>query len=361
MSEKPKRILHIVGTMNLGGQETFIMNLYRKIDRSKIQFDFVVHSKEKQFYEEEIKQLGGRIYKIDSMSKNLFCHMKTLYHILKDNRYAIIHRHTNSSIIWFDLLVAKMAKVQKIIVHSHSSSSKSRIIHKICRSIMNLFIDIRLACSKEAGEWLFGKKKFTIIYNGIEMDKYLYSVETREKIRRKHYISSEQKVIGHVGRMENEKNQIFLIELVKEIVKIDSSIQLWLVGDGSEKEKLVKKVEEDNLTKNILFMGKRKDVNELLQAMDFFVFPSLYEGLGISCIEAQVAGLPCFISNKVPSIAVIGKNITVLPLIINEWTKKILETKKIENRKVEITKEMMKFNIKYAVEQIELVYGVKDK
>ena len=323
MSEKPKRILHIVGTMNLGGQETFIMNLYRKIDRSKIQFDFVVHSKEKQFYEEEIKQLGGRIYKIDSMSK--------------------------------------MAKVQKIIVHSHSSSSKSRIIHKICRSIMNLFIDIRLACSKEAGEWLFGKKKFTIIYNGIEMDKYLYSVETREKIRRKHYISSEQKVIGHVGRMENEKNQIFLIELVKEIVKIDSSIQLWLVGDGSEKEKLVKKVEEDNLTKNILFMGKRQDVNELLQAMDFFVFPSLYEGLGISCIEAQVAGLPCFISNKVPSIAVIGKNITVLPLIINEWTKKILETKKIENRKVEITKEMMKFNIKYAVEQIELVYGVKDK
>ena len=185
MEKKVKRILHIVGTMNMGGQETFIMNLYRKIDRSKIQFDFVVHSKEVQFYEKEIKELGGKIYKIDSMSKNIFLHMKNLYRIIKENNYHIIHRHTNSSIIWFDLLVAKIAKVRRIIVHSHSSSSKYRIINKIFQGMMNMLTDVRLACSQEAGEWLYGKKKFEIIPNGIDFEKYKFDLEKRKLLRNK--------------------------------------------------------------------------------------------------------------------------------------------------------------------------------
>ena len=357
MSEKPKRILHIVGTMNLGGQETFIMNLYRKIDRSKIQFDFVVHSKEKQFYEEEIKQLGGRIYKIDSMSKNLFCHMKTLYHILKDNRYAIIHRHTNSSIIWFDLLVAKMAKVQKIIVHSHSSSSKSRIIHKICRSIMNLFIDIRLACSKEAGEWLFGKKKFEVIPNGIDLKKYRFNEEKREELRKQMRIEG-QFVIGHIGRFSSEKNQDFLIDILNRIKNKKKNVVLIFIGDGEEREKIQKKAIEYEVNNEVKFLGNRKNVFELLNIFDVFAFPSIYEGLPLTLLEVQANGLNAIISSQISNEVILTDLVEKLPLNnIEEWIDSILKKKRKEN--LEKYNQIMlqsRFNIDDVIKKMERVY-----
>lgn len=355
--KETKRILHIVGTMNIGGQETFIMNLYRKIDRTKIQFDFVVHSKEIQFYEEEIKKLGGRIYKIDSMSKNIFSHMKSLYSIIRENNYLAIHRHTNSSIIWIDLLVAKFAKVQKIIVHSHSSSSEHRLINKIFQGMMNIFIDIRLACSQEAGEWLYGKKKFEIIPNGIDFQKYKFDLEKREVLRNKMNLKGKF-VIGHVGRFSYEKNQTFLIDVFKQIRNKNSNVQLILIGDGKEKSTVQKKAQEYGINENISFLGNINNVSDIINVFDVFAFPSIYEGLPLTLLEVQANGLNTVVSSKISDEVILTDLIQRISLDnLDDWINTIMTKSRGEN--LERYNNIMlksKFNINNVVERMKEIY-----
>ena len=357
MEKKVKRILHIVGTMNMGGQETFIMNLYRKIDRSKIQFDFVVHSKEVQFYEKEIKELGGKIYKIDSMSKNIFLHMKNLYRIIKENNYHIIHRHTNSSIIWFDLLVAKIVKVRRIIVHSHSSSSKYRIINKIFQGMMNMLTDVRLACSQEAGEWLYGKKKFEIIPNGIDFEKYKFDLEKRKLLRNKMKLEGKF-VIGHIGRFSYEKNQAFLIDVFRKIKNKNADAKLVLTGDGEEKDAIQKKAKEYGINEDIHFLGNVNNVFELINVFDVFVFPSIYEGLPLTLLEVQANGLNAVISSQISNEVILTDLIQKIPLDnIDVWISTIMQRRRGEN--LEKYNDIMlksKFNIDYVICRMKKIY-----
>ena len=198
----------------MGGQETFIMNVYRNIDRSKIQFDFIVHSEKRGYYDDEIESLGGKIYRSPQMSKNIIKYINFLRKIIKENKYNIIHRHTCSAIASIDLLVAKFCKVEKRIVHSHSNNiGKKQLIHKFLRRTLTKLSNKRYACSKKAGEWLYKNKKFTVIQNGIDTTKFLYKNEIRNKIKK--IENSENKIIlGHVGRFENEKNHKFIIKKI---------------------------------------------------------------------------------------------------------------------------------------------------
>lgn len=360
MSEK-KKILHIVGTMQMGGQETFIMNIFRNIDREKYEFGFVVHSDEKAYYEDEVEKLGGKIYRIKSISKNPIKHAMQLRTIINQNNFEIMHRHTNTSIVFIDLLIGRLCRMKKVIVHSHSNvSSKFKTIHKIFRPLLNIFATEKLACSKEAGYWLYGKRqKFIIVPNSIDIDKFKYNEEKRMLIRKENNCLNKI-VLGHIGRFDKIKNQTFLVDIFEKIVEKNKNVELWFLGNGEEKENIEKKCKEKNIIDSVKFFGTVKDTYNFLQGMDLFVFPSIKEGLGIALIEAQVAGLTCVVSDTIQKEAIISKNVIQLSIETKpeKWAEIILEEiEKSKNRKREIEKVVFKkYDIKELVSKIEEIY-----
>ncbi|MFR2535251.1 MAG: glycosyltransferase family 1 protein [Clostridia bacterium] len=360
----PKRILHIIGRMHMGGSETFLMNIYRNIDRKKIQFDFIVHTKEICEYDKEIEELGGRIYRIPPISKHPIKNMKAIRDILKNNEYQYdtIHRHTNLSIVFTDLMIAKKMGIKNRYVHAHSNQSqKAKFIHKLCRPILNHLATKKFACSQAAAEWLFGKKEARntqIIYNAIDVDKFLYSEEIREEIRQVNG-ASDKFVIGNVGRFERAKNHMFIIDIFGEIVRQNENFELWLVGDGSLKSDIQKKVESLGIEKKVKFFGIRKDVNRIIQGMDIFLFPSIYEGLGISFIEAQISGIKCYVSEAIQREAIITNNVKRIYLKEGKekWALKILSENLKYDRKIESTSNKVRqFRVENLVNIFEKIY-----
>lgn len=351
------RILQIVGTMNMGGQETFIMNVFRNIDRNKIQFDFIVHSIEEGYYEQEIKDLGGKIYKITPISKNPIKHCKELLRIMKKNNYVAIHRHTNSSIVFLDLMMAKFANIKQRVVHSHSTKvDKDLVVHKICRPLLNLFATKRLACSREAGEWLYGKKRnYEIIPNGINIEKYKYNEKERNKIRKELKIENKT-VIGHVGRFTEAKNHKFLLDILEKIK--DKNYILLLVGSGKLENEIKAYANKLKIYDNIIFLGTRNDVYNLLNAMDIFVFPSIYEGLPISLIEAQTNGLKCIISDAISKEVCITDLVQQLDLKfgVKNWVNEILKEKNKSRVKYNDIVKNTKYNVENVVNTLKKIY-----
>ena len=303
--DKPIRILQITGGMNMGGIENFIMNIYRNIDRTKVQFDFLIHQEEKQIFEDEILSLGGKIYRIPSFGKlGHFGYLKTLHKFFKEHlEYKVVHSHYNtvSGII---LREAKRCGIKERIAHSHTSYPKYRFIEKIYKSYSKFLINPnstkKFACSKRAGEWLYGvNSDFKVINNGINPREYKFNQDLREEVRSELNIKDKEILIGHVGRFSEEKNHSFLIKIFNELLKKNKNYILALVGTGDTLDTIKKEVEKLNIDKNVKFLGVRKDVNRLLQAFDLFMLPSIFEGLPVTLIEAQGAGLKCFISNTV--------------------------------------------------------------
>ncbi len=342
--EKPIRIIHVVGGLDVGGTETLLMNLYRNIDRTKIQFDFIKHTKKKCLYDDEILLLGGKIFSMPRYQvTNHIRYKKEWKKFLKEHsEYKIIHAHMRSTASIY-LKIAKKAGLYTI-AHSHSVSSGkgvSAIVKNFLQRRIRETADYFLACSHSAGEWLFGKKvvnsaNFSILNNAIFIDKFIYNDETRNKKREELNLVNSF-VIGHVGRFEKAKNHIFLIEVFLEISEINKNAKLLLVGDGTLKKEIEKKVKEFNIDDKVIFMGAKTDVNELLQAMDVFLFPSLYEGLGISVIEAQAASLPCIISKSIPNDVLISDLVTKISLKVdkNIWVNTTLNSKRDQLLKAE--------------------------
>lgn len=353
------RVLHIVGNMNMGGQETFIMNLYRKIDTNKIQFDFVVHSKIRGYYDDEIENLGGKIYRITPMHKNLIKHCKELYKIFKSNKDYILHRHTCSSVIAIELFVAKIAGIKKIIVHSHSTRATNfKFLNILFKPFMNKLTNIKLACSESAGEFLFGKKqKFEIINNAIDVEKYIFNEKIRKSIREE-YDATNKFIIGHVGRFDKAKNHRFILEIFEDILRKKDNSELWLIGDGVLKSEIEEIAKQKNIYQKIKFLGIKNNVNELMMGMDAFIFPSTYEGLGIVLIEAQTSGLVCTVSDRIQPEAIVTNHVNVLSLNdeIGKWSETILKTYKIERRKSIENKKIDDFKIENLVEKMEKIY-----
>lgn len=354
------RVLHILGTMDIGGIESFIMNLYRNMDRTIVQFDFIVNSNSKKDYYEEINRLGGNIYEVTPISKNIFKRFFELKKIFKSNlEYKIVHRHACSAIVFFDLLVAKLYKIKKVIVHSHSNMYKNRkLLNKILSPLVNLFADKKLACSKTAAEWLFGSDKdVEIIYNGIDIDKFTYDINIRNIIRNK--LECDKKfIIGNVGRLSWQKNQSFILDIFEKYLKTNINAELWLIGDGDERESLSFKAKKLNIENNVKFFGNTNNINNLLQAMDLFLFPSIKEGLGISLIEAQINGLKCIISPEVPKEAIITDKIKVISL--DRYDLWINEISKEDNTRTIDTNinSIRDFNIINTIMQLKKVYDI---
>ena len=320
------RVLHVFHEMSNGGIEHFVMDYYRNIDRSCIQFDFLVSVDADGYFDEEIKKLGGKIYHAYPFKKNPIKNFCDIAKIVKENNYQIIHRHTGSAFGYFDLKAAKFGGAMCLIMHSHNNQAGNMIVHRIA----NIFLKVpchKLACSKEAGEWLFGKNaKFSIVNNAINSQAYEFNDSERQKYR-KIYGLSDRFVVGHVGRLEEQKNHRFLLQIFKSILDIKNNAVLVLVGDGSLMAEIKSEAKSKGIINNIIFMGSQQETSNLYNMFDVFVLPSKYEGFGITLLEAQTNGLCCFASSKVvPQTVNITGNVKYISLEEEpkKWAEEIL-------------------------------------
>lgn len=300
--EKPLRVLHIVTKMDAAGIETFLMNIYRKIDREKIQFDFLTHRDEEGFYDDEIKKMGGRIFSVPSI--NPFHHsayIRALDEFFKENRYQIVHSHINSFSM-YTLRSAKKMGVPIRIAHSHNTAfdfDHKYIFKEYCRKRLNKYPTHRFACSEEAGVWLFQGEEFQVINNGIDLDKFYFNSEIREKKREVLGIKDEL-VVGNVASFTDQKNHSFLLDVFNQFLSKNQNAKLLLIGKGPLQLQIEEKIKQYKIEDKVIILQDRKDISELMNAMDVFLFPSKYEGLGIVGIEAATNGLPVVISENLP-------------------------------------------------------------
>lgn len=338
------RVLHVLGTLDSGGAESRTMDIYRKIDREKVQFDFLIHTEKKCFFEDEIYALGGRIYRMPQRTlKNSFKYYKKLKRFFNQHKeYKIVHGHSLSSGFLY-LSIAKKCGASVCIAHSRCGlTNHSDFVSKIKRNFKKLsrfYATEKFAVSKIAGIAAFGCKSIErnevkIIPNGIDAKKYTYNADVREKMRKELNIDNNV-VIGHIGRFQQQKNHDFIIEVFSEIHKKEPNSKLILVGDGELKSKIEEKVNTLQLSDSVIFTGVRSDVPDLLQAMDVLLFPSFFEGLPGVVLEAQAAGLPSVISDKITDEVKITDLVEYLPLNKNAeyWAEKLLEfSRKFERR-----------------------------
>ncbi len=356
-----KRVLQVVTYMGCAGLETMLMNAYRHIDREKLQFDFLVHRAFEADYDQEILSLGGRIYHMPPLIPWSRSYRKQLKEFLQIHReYEVIHVHQDC----FSAVALRCAKECGIpvrIAHSHSSREacdwkypiRCYYRRQIPRYATHLF-----ACSKMAGNWMFGERTYQVVRNAIDAEAYRYDALIRQKIR-KQWNLEDALVIGHVGRFSKVKNHRFLLKVFRECLTQNGKAKLLLVGDGSEKEQMCRLARKLGIEKQVLFVGVRKDIPKLLQVMDVFVFPSRHEGLAIAVVEAQAAGLPCVISKEMPEECVVtGNLVTALDLEMSpeKWAKVILEKARMQrtDRSVEIKK--AGYDIKREAEKLQEFY-----
>ena len=366
-------ILHRVSCMNRGGQETLIMNLYRNIDRSKIQFSFLCTTATKGDYDDEIISLGGKLYYLPEISHSSllgFSYIKAIS-VIKEwlcehkNEFSILHLHTyHASDVLVHLEACRQAGVTKVIVHSHNTAGPHAVFHKFCRFI-NSFYDFNpFACGKSAGEWLFGGSminhdRVTIIRNGIDTELFKYSSIANKNYRSLFHLHGKT-VLGHVGRFEPQKNHAFLINVFEEYHKQNENSVLLLIGRGSLEDSIKTMVKEKGLDRDVWFMGVRDDIPQLLSMMDLFIFPSLYEGLSVSSIEVQCSGLP-MLTSDIPSMreSKLTDTVQFVPLIEPPitWARNALSMPL--NKERENCFEMVKakgFDIKLSAKKLEEEY-----
>lgn len=306
------RILQCVNKMDRAGLETMLMNYYRYIDKSKIQFDFLTHRDLPGAYDEEIRKLGGNVFYAPRLvPSNIIKYRKYMKKLFENNQYDIIHSHIDT-MSFFPLREAKRNGIKYRISHSHTSKldiDYKLLIKYYCKLFINKYSNIRFACGNKAGKFLYKNLEYRIVNNAIECDKFSYNEKIRSEVRKKFNISDSTIVLGHVGRYIYIKNQMFLIDVFKEYLKYNSDAKLLLVGLGKDEKKLKNKVNNLNLNNKTLFLTNRSDVNELYQAMDIFVMPSLFEGIPLVAVEAQSNGLTCILSDRISNETKLTSNV----------------------------------------------------
>ena len=364
-NDEPIRVLHIIGNVCGGGVESVVMNYYRHMDRSKVQFDFVIDGYGKSLLDDEIKSLGGRVYKVEPYSRNLFKQIYQIRSIVKNNSYVIVHSHMNTLAI-FSLFAAWWGGAKKRIVHNHSTATKGETLRTMMKYLLcpfaKVFANQYAACSVLAARWMFGslvkKNKVVIFNNAIDLEHFSYNKSEREKYRAELGVGKDCFVIGHIGRFVYQKNHKFLIDIMCELVKKNKNTILLLIGDGPLYGEILDEVKRMGLFNKIRFLGLRKDVAELYNVMDVFVLPSWYEGLPVVSIEAQSNGLPCFVSNRVSDECQLTTTLYFMPLehSAEQWAEEILRHPRKRNAFVDEELREAGFDIVYEAEKMQKFY-----
>lgn len=310
---QPIRILQVVPAMDCGGMETFIMNIYRNIDRKKIQFDFLYHYNKSCYFDDEITELGGNIFKLSVRQDNrMLKYLIELKHFFDTHHYSVIHGHYSGFGLFYNHFAAK-AGVRCLIGHSHSDSF-SGVIDKCLSRFFRYGLTQRFACSQHAGKVLFGSMPFEIIPNGVDTSRFAFDANESTKIRHELGITDNALVIGNVGRFDAVKNHMYLLEIFLAILELHPMGRLLLVGKGALEKQLKSRATELGIADKVIFAGLRSDVEKMYCAMDILIMPSIYEGIPLVCTEAQASGLPCLLSDTVSEECNIAGNVKFLSL-----------------------------------------------
>ncbi len=306
---EPVRVLHILHSMNRGGAESAIMNYYRNIDRSKVQFDYLLTARDRCQYEDEIERLGGRVFRVPQMTMlNPFPYLKGVMRFFKEHKeFKIVHSHTSSK-SFFPLFLARKAGIPVRVCHSHNTKTEYGIsgrVRNLLKFPLRKVATDYCACGSEAAMWLYGKAlvesgRVMIIPNVIDAEVFDYDPLVRTRIRKELGVSESTVVLGCTARFNNQKNHRFLISLFYEFHRMVCDSRLLLVGDGRLRDEIRSQVDDLGIKDSVIFTGVVPNVAEYEQAMDFFMLPSINEGIPLSLIEAQISGLCCFASEGVP-------------------------------------------------------------
>lgn len=330
------KVLQVIGSLYLGGSQTMVMNLYRNIDRNKMQFDFIIDHTVDMDFEEEIKRLGGKIYIMPTFKGyNIGEVVKAWNRFFATHpEYKVLHSHVRSYASVY-LPIAKKYGL-KTVIHSHSTSNGSgftALVKQVMQYPLRYQADCYLGCSEHAGKWLFGEKvvtgkKFYVLQNAIDITEYQYNEAARNKIRAELGLNQEI-LFGHVGRFHESKNPIFLLEVFHQLHCKMKNSKLVMVGDGDLRKQIEEKIRQLGIENDVYLLGTRSDVKEILQAMDCFLFPSCWEGVPVTVVEAQAAGLPCFVSDTVTKDVGVSELVHYLPIDqgTESWVKVITEDK----------------------------------
>lgn len=360
-----KRVLHIVRSMDMGGIENFIMNIYRQIDRNKIQFDFMVSIETFGFFDDEIKLKGGNIYYIPPRNKGIIKHKKALRKFFKEknNDYVAVHQHSSSLTSISPLIYAKKYGINTRIIHSHSTLLKSSnqlhyLLHTLNKFRISHYANYMFACSDLAANWFYkSKKNISIINNGIDTLLFKYDVNVRNKVRDNYYVN-DKIVFGHIGSFIKVKNQKYVIDVFKSFLEINPNAVLWFVGDGIMRREIEEYAQNVNIFDKIVFFGIRGDTNQLVQGMDIFIFPSIFEGLPLTLVEAQTAGLKIFASENISALATLTDNIKFFNIDLKPeiWANEI--SKVLPYERQDCSKEIVTkgFDTKNTTQYLEKIY-----
>lgn len=296
MSE-PIRVLHITGAMYPGGYENFIMNLYENMDRSKIQFDMVVHARKENDYVPRIEAMGGRVYELPRLTKHPVASLLQLYKLVKRNQYAAVIRHTPNALVTPQLLVSRMAGAFTIC-HSHSETDGQKLAHRLGCLLMPMAAKGRFSCSEKAASWMYGKNDYTLIHNAIDLDKFAYDSCKVELVKEEFPIDGKH-VFGYIANLIPSKNHVFLMDIFSEITRQDPDAVLFCLGEGVARPDIEAAIRKHHLKDKVFLTGIRYDPQNFLSAFDVLIFPSIYEGLPLSLIEAQASGVQILMSDTI--------------------------------------------------------------
>lgn len=331
-----KRVL-LICTTRIGktGITNVVMNYLRSFNTEDIKFDLCAINNPEQAYIDIVRKQGGEVYVIERLG-NTFTYFMDLIHLVKKQHYNAVHIHTNSHTAVLELLAAKFAGCKVRIVHSHNTTCKSVLLHRLLTPVFNLLYTHGFACGDEAGRWMFGNRPFSVINNGVDVAKFVFDKSKRDEIRTKLRVEDNQILLGHVGMFNGVKNQQFIVEVVSELCKKNENYRLVLIGDGEQRNKVEEITKNLNLEDKVFFTGNIDNVSDYLSAIDLIVMPSLYEGLPLALIEQQANGLRCIVSDTITQEVNKTGNVTFLSLNspAEKWATEIVSMKKVEGREL---------------------------
>ncbi|OUO45398.1 glycosyl transferase family 1 [Olsenella sp. An285] len=329
------RVAQVMGYMDGGGVEQVVMNYYRHVDRATAQFDLLVCEGSGMVPRDEVEGLGGRVLMVPGYG-NLPRFMRALERLFRQERWPIVHSHVNALSV-FPLCAAKRAGVLVRIAHSHSTSGRGEPVRNAMkaalRPLSNVYPTYRMACSRYAGEWLFGGGvNFEVLYNAIDLARFAFDAGVRVRVRAELGLMEGQLAVLHVGRFTEQKNHRFLIEAFAKASRRRPDAILLLAGEGDSRPSIERRVSELGLADRVKFLGQRSDVERLYSAADTFVLPSLYEGLPVVSVEAQASGLPCLLSDQITREVDVTGNVRFLPIVDSDLWADVLCTVRSSGR-----------------------------
>ena len=356
-----KKVLIIITTafVPYGGLTTVMMNYYRAMDKTDLQIDFASTNEPSVELLDELQANGSQYFNLGSRKKQLPKYLKKLNALLKNVHYDVIHVNGNSATMVFELKAARKYGISNRIAHGHTTKSDHLILNKLLKRDFEKSYTHAVAVSSKAGNWLFNGGQYTILRNAINVEKYKYNETVRNRIRSELNIN-DKFVIGHLGKIYKPKNHDFLIDVFYEIKRINDNVCLMLVGDGELKDEIKSKCKRLNLEHDVIFTGMVRNTYDYLQAMDVFVFPSLWEGLPLALIEAQASGLQCIVSSNVAKDAKCIETTAFVDLSegVSAWAEKVIEICKNHIDRTDILDEIRSsgYDIQEEAKRLRMIY-----